>query len=43
MLPQEIAQLDDALAAAKRGRDRLRGTIASSNRPTWSGGRNVYA
>lgn len=43
MLPQEIAQLDDALAAAKRGRDRLTGNIQSSNRPTWSGGRNVYA
>lgn len=40
-LPEERADLDDAIQAAKRARERMSGR--SNNRPTWSGGRNVYA
>lgn len=39
-LPEEIADLEDAIQTAKRARERMSGQ--SSNRPTWSGGRNVY-
>lgn len=39
--PGERAMLKDALESAQRTRMRLSGQ--SSNRPTWSGGRNVYA
>lgn len=40
-LPEEIADLEDAVATARRARERMSGR--SNNRPTWSGGRNVYA
>jgi hypothetical protein len=40
-LPEEIAELNEAIAVAKRTRMRLAGQ--SDNRPTWHGGRNVFA
>lgn len=40
-LPEERADLDDAIQTARRARERMSGQ--SSNRPTWSGGRKVYA
>ena len=40
-LPEERADLEDAVEAARRTRERMFGR--SQNRPTWSGGRNVYA
>lgn len=40
-LPEERADLEDAIQTAKRARERMSGR--SNNRPTWSGGRNVYA
>jgi hypothetical protein len=40
-LPEERADLEDAIATAARSRRRMTGQ--SDNRPTWSGGRNVYA
>lgn len=39
--PNERVLLKDAVEAARRTRERMSGR--SSNRPTWSGGRNVYA
>ncbi len=39
--PDECLMLKDAVECAKRRRQRLGGQ--SSNRPTWHGGRNVYA
>ena len=39
--PDERLMLKDAVEAAKRTRQRLNGE--NGNRPTWSGGRNVYA
>jgi hypothetical protein len=39
--PDERLMLKDAVEAAKRIRQRLNGE--NGNRPTWSGGRNVYA
>ncbi len=39
-LPEELAQLNDAIAAAKRTRDRLSGHVQPMG---WSGGRNVFA
>lgn len=39
--PDERVLLKDAIETAKRSRERMSGQ--SSNRPTWSGGRNVYA
>lgn len=39
--PEERVMLKDAIEAAKRTRQRLNGQ--TDNRPTWSGGRNVYA
>lgn len=39
--PAERVLLKDAVETAKRSRERMSGR--SSNRPTWSGGRNVYA
>lgn len=39
--PSERAMLQDAIEAAARKRERLSGQ--SNNRPTWSGGRHVYA
>jgi len=39
--PSERVLLKDAVETAKRARARMSGQ--SSNRPTWSGGRNVYA
>jgi hypothetical protein len=39
--PAERVLLKDAVETAKRSRERMSGQ--SSNRPTWSGGRNVYA
>ncbi len=38
--PDEIAQLNDAITAAKRTRDRLSGHVQPMG---WSGGRNVFA
>lgn len=38
---RECADLEDAIATAARARKRMSGQ--SDNRPTWSGGRNVYA
>ena len=40
-LPEERADLTDAIEAAKRKRMRFSGQ--SNNRPTWAGGRHVYA
>lgn len=40
-LPEERADLEDAIQTARRARERMSGQ--SSNRPTWNGGRNVYA
>lgn len=39
-LPDELAQLNDAITAAKRARDRLCGHVQPMG---WSGGRNVFA
>lgn len=39
-LPEEIAELNEALATAKRTRDRLCGHVQPMG---WSGGRNVFA
>lgn len=39
--PAERVLLKDAIETARRSRERMSGH--SSNRPTWSGGRNVYA
>lgn len=39
--PEERAQLEEAITTAARARARLNGE--NGNRPTWSGGRNVYA
>jgi hypothetical protein len=38
--PAERVLLKDAIETARRSRERMSGH--SSNRPTWSGGRNVY-
>lgn len=40
-LPEERADLEAAVEAARRTRERMSGR--SQNRPTWSGGRNVFA
>lgn len=40
-LPEERAMLDDAVEVARNKRFRFSGQ--SNNRPTWSGGRHVYA
>lgn len=40
-VPEERVMLTDAVECAKRIRFRMSGQ--SSNRPTWSGGRNVFA
>lgn len=39
--PGERVMLKDAVETARRSRERMSGR--SSNQPTWSGGRNVYA
>jgi hypothetical protein len=39
-LPEELADLNDAIATAKRTRDRLCGHVQPMG---WSGGRNVFA
>jgi hypothetical protein len=41
--PDERADLEDAITAAARARKRISGQPSNNNRPTWSGGRNVYA
>lgn len=40
-LPEERVLLEEAITMASRARRRLNGE--NGNRPTWSGGRNVYA
>lgn len=39
--PEQQLMLKDAVECARRSRERMSGQ--SSNRPTWNGGRNVYA